>query len=145
MVRNMLKRVLLAGLSILAAWTITDVVLHRVLLEPLYEANSALWRPIRDLSIPLIYTATISLIGSFIAIYQILVAPKSLRSGILFGALMGLVLGVSVGLGTYIHMPIPVALAWGWFLGAIIKALLAGAIVGLVLNEPGEGSSSAHQ
>jgi hypothetical protein len=35
-------------------------------------------------------------------------------AGIGLGAFVGLALGISSGLGTYIHIPIPQALAWGW-------------------------------
>jgi hypothetical protein len=74
------------------------------------------------------------LIVCFALIYGLLVKEKSLASGIRFGALFGLAIGVSVGFGTYIHMPIPLTLAWGWFLGGWIKAIAAGAIVGALIK-----------
>ena len=33
-------------------------------------------------------------------------------------------------------MPIPLTLAWGWFLGGWLKGLAAGAIVGAVIVDP---------
>jgi hypothetical protein len=71
----------------------------------------------------------------FIFTYLLLIDPKSLGAGLAFGAFMGLALGVSAGFGTYIHMPIPLSLAWGWFLGGWLKALVAGAIVGLLITK----------
>jgi hypothetical protein len=76
------------------------------------------------------------LIGVFVGVYQFLVRPKSLRAGLSLGAFIGLALGVSAGFGTFIHMPIPLALAWGWFLGGCLKGLAAGAIVGAVIVNP---------
>jgi hypothetical protein len=32
-------------------------------------------------------------------------------------------------------MPIPLILAWGWFLGGWIKAITAGAIVGALIKQ----------
>jgi hypothetical protein len=52
-----------------------------------------------------------------------------------FGALTGLALGVSVGLGTYIHSPIPLTMAWAWFFVAIAKSVAAGLIVGVLLRQ----------
>jgi hypothetical protein len=51
------------------------------------------------------------------------------------GAFVGLALGIASGFGTFIHMPIPLPLAWGWFLGGWLKGLVAGGIVGGMIIE----------
>src|SRR5262245_2755478 len=114
-------RPLLAALAILVAWTLLDFLLHRLLLAPIYEASPSLWRPFDQMNIALIYTVTFILIGVFVGIYTLLVRPRSLRAGLLLGAFIGFALGVSAGFGTYIHMPIPLGLAWGWFIGGWLK------------------------
>jgi hypothetical protein len=126
----MLKRFLLALVTIFAAWTAIDLPLHRFLLGPLYSSTPALWRPASELNIPLIYGVVVVLIASFFLLFELLVSPKTLRSGLQFGAILGVAIGVSVGFGTYIHMPVPLGLAWCWFLGGWVKALVAGAILG---------------
>jgi hypothetical protein len=113
----MLKRALVSGVAILIAWTVLDLILHRYFLAPLYEVNVALWRPFDQMNIALIYFVTFTLIAVFVATYLLLVRPKSLRAGVAFGAFIGLALGISAGFGTYIHMPVPLTLAWGWFIG----------------------------
>ena len=132
----MTKRPLLAALAILVAWTLLDFLLHRLLLAPVYDASQGLWRPFDQMNVALIYVVTFVLIGVFVGVYQFLVRPKSLRAGLSLGAFIGLALGVSAGFGTFIHMPIPLALAWGWFLGGCLKGLAAGAIVGAVIVNP---------
>ena len=127
----MFKRILVAMLLILIGWSVIDVNLHRLILQAIYDSSAGLWRSIDKMNIPLIYVATIGLIAAFVTLYQKLVRPKSLSAGIQLGAIFGLALGIASGLGTYIHMPIPIALAWGWLIGAIVKGLAAGAIVGL--------------
>ena len=57
----MRKRLSLSGLAILIAWTVLDVLLHRLLLQPMYEANSSLWRPFDQLNVALIYVVTFTL------------------------------------------------------------------------------------
>jgi hypothetical protein len=133
----MLKRALVSGVAILIAWTVLDLILHRYFLAPLYEVNVALWRPFDQMNIALIYFVTFTLIAVFVATYLLLVRPKSLRAGVAFGAFIGLALGISAGFGTYIHMPVPLTLAWGWFIGGWLKGVAAGAIVGqLVTDSP---------
>src|SRR5262249_21637385 len=136
----MTMRPLLAALGILIAWTLLDFPLHRLLLAPIYDASPSLWRPFDQMNLALIYAVTFVLIGVFVGIYQLLVWPKSLRAGLLLGAFLGLAFGVSAGFGIFIHMPIPLALAWGWFLGGWLKGLAAGAIVGAVIIDPKDRS-----
>jgi hypothetical protein len=130
-----MKRPLGAGLAMLVAWMVIDVLMHRLFLAPIYEASAVLWRPLDQLNIALIYGVTFALIGVFVSIYWLLVRPKSLGTGIAMGALVGLALGISSGFGTFIHMPIPLSLAWGWFIGGWLKGLVAGGIVGAMIGE----------
>jgi hypothetical protein len=129
------KRLLLAGLSILIVWTLLDVLAHRLFLAPIYMSAPHLWRPFEQLNAALIYTVMLGLIAISVAAYQLLVRPKSLRAGLLLGLFLGLALGTSVGFGTYIHAPIPLALAWGWFIAGSIKGVAAGAILGALVIE----------
>ena len=122
-------------MAILIAWTVLDLLLHRYFLAPLYETNASLWRPFNQMNVVLIYIVTFALIAIFVATYLLLVRPKSLSAGLEFGLSLGLALGISSGFGTYIHMPIPRALAWGWFVGGCLKGLAAGAILGLLITE----------
>jgi hypothetical protein len=135
-----MMRPLLASIAILVAWTLLDLPLHRLLLVPIYDASPSLWRPFDQMNLALIYGVTVVLIGVFVGTYKFLVRPKSLRAGLLLGAFLGLALGVSAGFGTFIHMPIPLALAWGWFIGGWLKGLAAGAIVGAVIISPKDRS-----
>jgi hypothetical protein len=131
----MLKRVLLSGLAILIAWTVLDLLLHRYFLAPLYEVNATLWRPFDQMNVALVYLVTFALIAIFETTYLLLVRPKSRRAGVAFGAFIGLALGISAGFGTYIHMPIPLTLAWGWFFGGWLKGVAAGAVVGHLVTD----------
>jgi hypothetical protein len=130
-----MKRPLFAGLAILIAWMVVDVLLHRLFLAPLYDASRELWRPFDQMNVTLIYVVSVVLISVCVGIYRLLVRPKSVGTGLALGAFIGLALGVSAGLGTFIHMPIPPAVAWGWFVGGWLKGLVAGAIVGAVIVE----------
>jgi len=130
----MAKRAILAVVGVFIAWSIMDFLIHGVLLKSTYEATANLWRPMDDINIPLIYFVTLAFTACFVAIYGLLVDRKSLVSGIKFGALFGLAGGISMGFGSYCYMPIPMTLAWSWFFGTWIEAVIAGAIVGAILK-----------
>ncbi len=134
-----MKRSLLAAVGVLVAWMLLDVIAHRFFLAPIYEATASLWRPFDQMNVVLIYTVTLVLIGIFIGIYSLLVRPRSLRAGLVLGAFVGLALGISSGFGTFIHMPIPISLAWGWLIAGWLKGLVAGGIVGAVIVDPQSG------
>lgn len=130
----MLVQLIVSSVLILVAWTVLDLLLHRLLLQPLYAQNPSLWRPFDQLNVVLIYLATFTLIAVFVIIYSLFISPKSFGIGINFGACVGVALGVASGLGTYIHMPIPRPLAWGWLLGGCLRGISAGAILGLLIS-----------
>jgi len=131
----MTKQMIWAVLSIFVVWLILDFALHRILLRSIYDATSNLWRPMNQMNLPLVYLVMLVLIISFVLIYGLLIEQKSVAYGIKFGALFGLALSISAGFGTYIHMPIPLMLAWSWFLGGWVKAVAAGAIVGALIKQ----------
>jgi hypothetical protein len=126
----------LAGLAILITWTVFDALMHRLVLRPFYERDDHLWRSFDHLNVVLIYVVTLVLISTFVVTYWLLIRPKSLATGVGFGAALGLALGIASGGGTYIHMPIPRALAWGWLAGGWMKGIVAGAIIGALIHTP---------
>jgi hypothetical protein len=132
-----MKRLLLAGVSIFLVWSLIDILLHRLALARLYEANPSLWRPFGEMNVTLIYLVILTLIAVFVGTYRILVRPKSVAAGLLFGGFVGLALGMSAGFGAYIHMPIPLPLALGWLFGGWLKGLVAGALLGLMIRDGG--------
>ena len=130
----MTKRTIWAVVAVFIAWSILDFILHGLLLRSTYEATAKLWRPMDQIDMPLMYSVTLVVTLCFVLIYGLLVGRKSLAAGIQFGALFGLATGISMGFGSYAFMPIPVMLAWSWFLGSWVEAIAAGAIVGVIMK-----------
>ena len=127
-------RVVGSLILIVVFWTIFDGAIHRIVLAPLYSKTPALWRPLDQMNVALISVVTLVLAAFFVATFSLLINPRSLETGILFGAFAGVALGVGSGFGTYIHSPIPLRLAWGWVIAGWLRAVGAGAIVGLLLH-----------
>ena len=135
----MTRRVIIAVVAVFVAWSIMDILLHGVLLQSTYAATANLWRPVGEMNRPLMSLVTLVYAACFVAIYGYLIEQKSLVSGIRFGALLGLATGISMGFGSYGFMPIPLTLAWSWFIGSWIEGIVAGAIVGAIVK-PSTGS-----
>ncbi len=131
----MIKKYLITVVAILIAFTVLDFVIHGVLLGSLYEATAELWRPREEMNslMPLMSLVNLVAIMGFTAIYALLIKPRSLGIGLNFGLLYGLAGGVGMGFGTYLVMPIPLALGMAWFAGAVVYWVVAGAIAGSLI------------
>ena len=136
----MSKRPILAVVAVFLTWSILDLVIHGMLLDPIYQATADLWRPVEEMKMALMYAVAIATAACFVMIYTCLVTRKSLAAGLKLGALFGLASGVSMGWGFYGYMPIPLSLAWGWFLSILINFVLAGALVGAIVKPREETS-----
>lgn len=129
----MMKRILMATVAIFIAWSVMDFVIHGILLKPTYDATASMWRPMEEMNMPLMYLVILIFTACFVLIYQ-MIERKSLATGIRYGLLFGIASGVSMGLGSYSYMPIPMSLAWGWLGGMLVELLVAGVIVGLLVK-----------
>lgn len=131
----MLKRILLATVAIFVAWFVLDFVIHSVILRGAYEATASMWRPMGEMKMGLMWITSGIAAFCFAAVFGWLLRPKSLRAALTYGLLFGIAGGVSMGYGSYSVMPIPYAMAFTWFAGTIVEALVAGLLAGLIIRE----------
>jgi len=131
----MLKRASLAILAVFILGSLMDFVLHGILLRSTYEATAHLWRPIKEMNLPLIYAVMLVFSVCFVSLYGLLVDKKSLWAGVKLGFIFGLTTGVSMGFGSYSYMPIPMELAVSWFLGCLIEITILGGVVGAIMRD----------
>lgn len=132
-----MKKTLLAMLSVFAAWSLMDFVIHGIILVDAYHQTPQLWRPMAEMKTGLMYAAVFISAASFVLIYSWLIPDKSATKGVLYGLLFGLGTGISMGYGSYAVMPLPHTIAVGWFLGHLAEALAAGLITGLITKPQG--------
>jgi len=129
-----MKKFILAVIAVFVAWSILDMVIHGVILEPLYRQSAQLWRPEGEMMMTLMYVVIILSSIFFVWIYYALI-NKSMKNALLYGLFYGLATGIGMGYGTYSFMPIPYLLALGWFLATVVQAVVAGALVGWIIKE----------
>jgi len=130
----MTKKLVLTVVLIFISWFVIDFFFHGILLRPLYESTANLWRPDDQMNISLIYIVTFVLNLCFVFIYTLLINPKSILAGLKYGIILGVITGTASGFGTYLHMPVPLKLAIIWFFGGLIKAVVAGLILGIFIE-----------
>jgi len=80
----------------------------------------------------LMYVVVLLAAFAFATAYGWFVNPRSLSTGLKYGLVVGFGAGLSMGYGSYSAMPIPYALALGWFLGSWLEFAVAGLIVGAI-------------
>ncbi|MDO8302332.1 MAG: hypothetical protein Q7T18_03730 [Sedimentisphaerales bacterium] len=130
----MLKKYLLSVVIVFVLWSVLDFVIHGVILSSAYQATAQLWRPMPEMKMGLMRFVTLIIAAIFVGTYTLLVNPKSVKTGVFYGLLMGLISGVSMGVGSYGFMPITVQIAVVWFLGSFIQMTLAGLCIGTIIK-----------
>lgn len=131
----MSKRALIAVVVIFIAWVAMDFVIHGLILGPYYAASSELWRPQAEMMMWLIWLAVLVGAAAFVYVYDRFFAAKTMKAAVIYGLVYGIGAGIGMGYGTYAVMPIPYALALGWFLGHVVEALVAGVLLGAIVKE----------
>ena len=131
----MLKKYLFSVVLVFVLWSVLEFVIHGIILSQAYQATAALWRPTAEMKLGLIYLSTFITVVAFTGIYALLVNPKSIKNGALYGLLLGLISGVGMSLGSYSVMPITVQMAVVWFLGVVFEMTVAGLCIGAILKK----------
>jgi hypothetical protein len=127
---------ILAVIAVFVAWQALDFVIHGLLLMKSYEATASLWRPESEMKFGLMRGVGLVASVLFVALYAWLIRPKSVAAGLKYGLLFGAGTGLSMGLGTYSVMPIPLSLGLGWFLGSVVETVVAGLLTGWIVQDP---------
>ena len=131
----MLKKYLLSVVIVFVLWSVLDFVIHGIILTKAYQATASLWRPMAEMKMGLMYLSCFLASAAFCGIYTLLVNPKSLKNGAVYGLLVGLLAGIPMAIGTYSFMPITVHIGAGWFAGTMVEMILAGLCVGMIIKK----------
>ena len=133
----MIKRTVFGILTVFIVWSVLDFIIHGVILKASYEATADLWRPMDEMKTKMwiMYVAGLISAASFVSIYAIFVAKRTVMTGFIFGLLFGVGVGAGMGYGTYSVMPIPYSMALTRFLGTVVEAAVGGALAGLIVSK----------
>jgi hypothetical protein len=128
-----IKRLILA---ILVGWILifaADIVIHHFWLGPDYRATKSIWRSDPEIETRLHWMFIAQLLGvaTFVTVWARGFAGGGVRTGGVFGLLMGLFQAIWV-LAMYVMIPMPGDLAIKWFVGALVQSMLLGIVTSLL-------------
>jgi hypothetical protein len=130
-----MKSSLLAILAVFVLWSAMDFVIHGLVLASPYAMTPQLWRPMIEMKMGVMYLTVLIAAASFVAIYAWFITDKCVKTALRYGLVFGIGSGVSMGYGSYSVMPLPYEIALGWCLGAIIEAVAAGWVTGMIVKK----------
>lgn len=133
------KRWLLASAAVLVVMAVMEMLIHGVLLSDTYKQTAAIWRPQAQMQ----QMAWIFWIGYLVfAPFFVLIYVKGyekgkpgLGQGVRCGLYLGAMLSVMHSFVWYAILPIPLALAFYWFLAIFVEFVAMGAAAGLVYRD----------
>lgn len=110
-----------------------EMVIHGMLLMPVYEQTPQLWRPTEVMEDFYVYGMAFQL--ATVAILAFIYSRNHEGKGIIEGVRFGAYLGAFSGIGaaySYVYMPISAFLAGAWFLGMVGLGIGLGVIFSLL-------------
>ena len=133
------KRWLLASIAVVVAIGVLEFLIHGVLLSDMYKQTSSVWRSEAEMQQTMwVFWVGILVFAPFFALIYVKGYEKGkpgLGQGFRYGLYVGVMLSVMNSFGWYVLLPIPLALAFYWFLTILVEFTVAGIAVGLVYHE----------
>src|ERR1700682_5663168 len=123
-------------LTIVVAFVVifaTDYLIHGVWLMPDYAVTKALWRPDTEMNarIGWMFFAQFLCAATFVLVWAMGFAGRSIGTGIIFGFVMGLFQQIWA-MVDYVVLPMPCTLATKWFCAGLVQAMLLGIVAALI-------------
>ncbi len=133
------KRWLLASVAVLVVVAVLEFLIHGVLLSDVYRQTASVWRSDAEMQKMMwLFWVGMLVFAPFFALIYVKGYEKGkpgLGQGFRYGLYVGVMLSVMHSFGWYVILPIPLALAFYWFLGILVEFIAAGVAAGLVYHE----------
>jgi hypothetical protein len=133
------KRWLLASLAVVVVMGVLEFLIHGVLLSDMYRQTASIWRSEAEMQKMMwVFWAGLLVFAPFFTLIYAKGYEKekpALGQGFRFGLYVGAMLSVMSSFGWYVMLPIPLALAFYWFLTVLVEFTAAGIAAGLVYHD----------
>ena len=130
-----MKKSILAIITVFISFQVLDYLIHNIILASTYAETASLWRTMEEMKMGLMMFVSLVFSASFVLIFDWFFKEKNMMTGIKYGLIFGIGMGISMGYGTYSVQPIMYLTALGWFLGSVVELTVAGLITGLILKD----------
>ena len=133
------KQWLLASVAVVVVIGVLEFLIHGVLLADMYRQTASVWRPEADMQkmMWVFWVGMLVFAPFFVLIYAkgYEKGKPGLGQGFRYGLYVGTMLSVMNSFGWYVMLPIPLALAFYWFLAILLEFIVAGIAAGLIYHE----------
>ncbi|TMG77977.1 MAG: hypothetical protein E6H75_05085 [Betaproteobacteria bacterium] len=133
------KRWLLASVAVFVVIGVLEFLIHGVLLSDMYKQTASLWRSEAEMQKMMwVFWVGILVFAPFFALIYVKGYEKGkpgLGQGFRYDLYAGAMLSVMNSFGWYVLLPIPLALAFYWFLAIMVEFIAAGVAAGLIYDE----------
>lgn len=133
------KRWLLASVAVFVVIFVLEFIIHGVILQGVYQQTASVWRTQADMQrlmwILWVGYLVFAPLFAFIYVKGYEKSKPGLGQGFRFGLYVGAMLSVLHGFGWYAILPIPLALAFYWFVAILVESIAMGIAAGLVYHE----------
>ena len=130
------KRWIQASVMVVVVMWVVESVVHGLILSDLYKQTVSVWRPMGEMEklMPLMWLGYALFAPFFVFLYAKGMEPKkeAFGQGLRFGLIFGVGLSAMSNLVWYVILPIPMALAFYWFLDGVAVYAIAGVTVALI-------------
>jgi hypothetical protein len=133
------KRWLLASVAVVVVIGVLEFLIHGVLLSDMYKQTASVWRSEAEMQKMMwVFWAGILVFAPFFVLIYVKGHEKgkpALGQGFRYGLYVGAMLSVMHSFGWYVLLPIPLALAFYWFLAILVEFIAAGVAAGMVYHD----------
>ena len=133
------KRWLLASVAVFVVIAVMEFFIHGVLLSHMYQQTASVWRTETEMQgMMWIFWIGYLVFAPFFTLIYVNGYEKGkpgLGQGFRCGLYVGAMLSVMHSFGWYVILPIPLELAFYWFLTILAEFIVMGLAVGLVYRE----------
>ncbi|HEY6192406.1 MAG TPA: hypothetical protein VI215_08810 [Bacteroidota bacterium] len=139
------KKLWVGFIAVYVGMTITNLLIHVVLLAPVYHSEEMmkLMRPEADAKTWIFFVTSAIISFVFTLIFSKGYTGKGMGEGIRYGLWMGLLMATPMAYDSYASYPIPYSLALQWFLYGMIQYVILGAVVAMVYGKSGSAQGAA--
>lgn len=127
-----IKRLIIASLSVFAAFQVFDILEHSLILGPLYMEMTNIWRPNMMELMWVMFLTSCVFSFAFVYIFTRGYENKGIMEGVRYGFYIGILMNVVGIFNQYVVYPIPLFLAVYWFLFEMVRYVIYGMITAAV-------------
>ena len=136
-----MKKVLIGFVIVFVILEVLDIIVHGVILGPVYATMQNVWRPDMMDKMWILHIVKIVVAFLFAFIFSKGYEGKGIWEGVRYGFYVGLMLSIGYAYGSYASFNIPYYIALQWFLYALAEYIISGIALALVFGRNIEGST----